>query len=911
MKQILLFLLIALNAFGFSWDENITRGELENGLKYCIKENSLPKDTAHFYLTIRVGSIDENASERGLAHFVEHMAFNGSRDFKKNDLIRKLESLGVVFGADLNAYTSYDATGYNLKISVNEENLNDVFKVFSNWMDGISFEAGELEKERGVIIEEERSRNTPSYRLYKEQAKQWYAGSAYDGKEPIGDMNVIRNVSVDEIRAFYERLYQPRFMEFVAVGDFDKNKIERMIKANFSRVKNTNSYIRPSRQIPEKSGFNIYNYDSSETGADSIKIAYFDEYLVKNNEKNARKILTRALISHLFSALYEKKTIDEGSSLRGGFFAAPIEFSQMMFSFNTNVIKNDYENALLDLLGVIEGVKKFGFNDSDFSDAKTNLITSINVRYEQSKSKKSEEAANEILSALDSGNVLQSEADSRKLTLKLLNEITLDEVNAEFRRILTLKNETISLFSVKNFKLTKAKFDEIRSKIKPYDTQISSSKLPTHLVNEDIKPKQIVSKSFDEKSGIFTLALENGATAILKPLKTKLNHISFAAVSKGGTSNLSEPKWGRFAVEVSNESGAGEFNNYQLAKILNGKYIGYDKRIDLLSHGFYGQSNSADIKWLLEAIHLEFISPRLDEKTLKQVKTNAIERLTKQQNLPEYKFNTEFNKFFYDNNERMRPLEKSDIEGLELGNLKQIVDDKFTNAASFDFVFVGDFEVENLEPLIAKYIATIPSGKSRENFVDDGVRSIKGVHKFKRDYQITPRSDVSISIKNEEVKFSRLNAVKAQALSAVFKMALYENIREDKGETYGFSVAIKLSKEPYERSNANISFTCSPKNSQDVISGVKSIIAKLKNEGASEEQLANYKKSALLRIKQTHDQPEFWLKNITANRLYGNEMFDLKWQEDAINSLNNDDIKEVARLYLDESNEVISINNPK
>lgn len=902
---------MAAAAFAMSWDANITRGELENGLKYYIKENRLPKDTAYFYLTIRVGSIDENASERGLAHFVEHMAFNGSRDFKKNDLIRKLESLGVVFGADLNAYTSYDATGYNLKISINEQNLNDVFKVFSNWMDGISFEAEELEKERGVIIEEERSRNTPSYRLYKEQAKQWYAGSAYDAKEPIGDMDVIRNVSVDEIRSFYERLYQPRFMEFVAVGDFEKSKIEQMIKANFARLKNSNSYIQPSRKIPEKSGFNIYNYDSSEAGVDSIKIAFFDEYLPRNSEANSRKLLTRMLISQLFSTLYEKKMIDEGSSLRAGFFSAPLEFNQNMFSFDTNVIKNDYEGALADMLGVIEGVRKFGFNEGDFNDTKVNLKASINARYAQSKTKKSEDMASEILNSLDAGGILQSETDARDLALKLLNEISLKEVNAEFRRILGLKNETVSVFSIKNFKLEKAKFDEIKASVKPYNTQISASNLPKHLVDENIKPKKIVSKSFDEKSGIFTLELENGATAILKPLKTKRDHITFAAVSKGGTSNLSQTKWGRFAVQVSNESGAGEFNNYQLAKILNGKYIGYDKRIDLLSQGFYGQSNRADIKWLLEALHLEFNSPRLDEKTLEQVKTSATERLAKRENLPEHKFSNEFTKFLYDNNERMRPLEKSDIAALELNGLTKIVNEKFTNAASFDFIFVGDFEVQSLEPLIAKYIATMPSKNVKENFVDDGVRSIKGVHKFERNYQVTPRSDVVIYIKNENAKFSRENSVKAQALAAVFKMALYENIREDKGETYGFSVAVKVSKEPYERSNANISFTCSPKNTNDVIDGVKAIIKKLKSKGASKEQLENYKKSAVLRMKQTHDQPEFWLKTITANRLYGSELFDLAWQENVINSLSNEDIKEAAKIYLDESNEIISINNPK
>lgn len=211
-------------------------GELENGLKYYIKENKFPQNTAIFYLVVNSGSTDEREGEQGLAHFLEHMAFNGSRDFSKNELIKQLESLGVN-GADLNAQTSYDQTSYTLSINVNDKNLKDVFKVFSNWIDGVKIDAGELDKERGVIMEEERQRNTPAYRLYLAQSKDIFAGSIYQKRVPIGDMNVIKSVDAKHMQEFYERLYQPRFMSFVAVGDFDKNEIKTLIEKALAQQK--------------------------------------------------------------------------------------------------------------------------------------------------------------------------------------------------------------------------------------------------------------------------------------------------------------------------------------------------------------------------------------------------------------------------------------------------------------------------------------------------------------------------------------------------------------------------------------------------------------------------------------------------------------------------------------------------
>ncbi|MCD8213717.1 MAG: insulinase family protein [Campylobacter sp.] len=912
MRKILLFLIACISAFALQQDPSVLSGRLENGLTYYIKENKLPAKTAHFYLSVDSGSTDEAPNERGLAHFIEHMAFNGSRDFSKNELIKKLEALGVSFGADLNAQTTYDKTSYTLTIEVNENNLKDVFKVYNNWMDGVSFDPNELEKERGVIMEEDRQRNTPGYRLFQQQAKQLFENSIYLGKAPIGDMDVVKSVDAGRIKEFYHKLYQPRFMKFVAVGDFDKKEIENLIKQNLSSAKNTNSYAHPDKSIPFKNGLNIYNYDSNETGLNSIRIAYIDKYLARVDEASARKILVNSYIANLVSLLYEQKTAAENSLLRAGFARPTLQQAQTMYGFETKIIGDDFDGALSDMLGVIKGVGKYGFNEDDFNDVKKTFIKSIKTKFAQSKTKKSQTYMNEIVSAIESGSAVLSEEDSKDLSLKLLNEITLDEVNAEFRRILALPDKRVSVFSAKGYKLDKVKFIAYEDNATAYSGHMKEQKIASDLIDDSIAPKKILSKKYDEKHQIYTYLLANNASVILKPLKTRKDAVSFAAVSKGGTSNLAEPKLGGFATQLSNESGAGEFNNYQIAKILSDKHISYQKNIDALMQGFYGSSTPQDLKSLFQAINLEFNSPRTDEKILEQIKTRTMDDLAKRQNLPDYKFSTEFVKFFYNDNPRMKPLEKSDIDALRLDSLKKIVDDKFTNAASYVFIFVGDFETQNMEPLLQKYIATLPSKPFVENFTDDGVRSIDGRHKFTRNYQISQRSDVSINIMNKNAPYSKQNAIKARALSAVFKMALREQVREDNGETYGFSLSIGLSKAPYEHSSANISFTCSPQNVDKILSEIKQIQNEIKKIGAiSPRHLENFKKSAILSMEKRYDQPDFWLRDIIFNQIYGEELFDLNEQKNIVNSITNDDIKAAAKIYLDDKNEVISVNSPK
>jgi peptidase M16 inactive domain protein len=912
MRKILLLFCLAMGLFALQNDKDMLNGELKNGLKYYIKENKFPQKTAIFYLVINSGSTDEKDGEQGLAHFLEHMAFNGSRDFSKNELIKQLESLGVKFGADLNAQTSYDQTSYVLTINVNEKNLQDTFKVFSNWIDGVKIDPKELDKERGVIMEEERQRNTPGYRLYLAQTKDIFEGSIYLKRVPIGDMNVIKSVDAKHMQEFYERLYQPRFMSFVAVGDFDKNEIKSLIEKSFSQAKNTNSYIHPEKNISFKSGLNIFNYDSNETGMELVRLSYFDKFSPVANEADAKRNLEDALISSLINMLYEQKNANNSSNLSTDFIAQTLQAKQKIYSFETNVLGGDFNASLKDMLGVIKGIKEFGFNKDDFEDVRKAFVANVDAKFKRSKTKKSSAYAGQILNMIENGGFVLSDEDEKELSLKLLNEITLEDVNARFRQILAISDERVRIFSKDGFKLSKDEFLKLFAKAPAYNTNLSASNNDKSLGNENLEPKEISSRNFDEKNGIYTYKMQNGSQVIFKPLATKKDSILFAAVSKGGTSNLTDPRLGSFAVALTNESGVGKFNNYELSKALNGKIVSYEKGIEALTQGIYGSSSTSDLSSLLAVINLEFNAPRADANVLERIKQRAKDELSKEQNLPEYKFSTEFNKFFYENNKRVAPLEMSDIDSLNLEELTKIVHDKFTNVASYIFVIVGDTDEAKLLPLVEKYITTLPAKGGEENFIDDGVRSIKGQHTFKKEYQSTKRSDVGMNIINSDAKYSFEGAIRLRALSEILKTALREKIREDKGQTYGFSLNAKLARYPFEHSDMLISFTCDPINTDKIIAEIKQIIASIKRSGALlPKHLEDFKAQSEISIKKDYEKPEFWQKLIISNKIFNTPLYTADEYISAVKAITNDDIKEAAKLYLDEKNMVISINNPK
>ena len=573
-------------------------------------------------------------------------------------------------------------------------------------------------------------------------------------------------------------------------------------------------------------------------------------------------------------------------------------------------MEDDFSGALSDLASVLKGVEKSGFSKADFESAKKDFINSAKNAYLQAGNKRSSAVAANIEETTRIGGVLLGEKELRDVTLAMLDEISLDDVNAEFRRILGIDAKTLNVISAKGAKLSEAKFDQIWADAKPYDT-LAAKQAKSELFDYGaLKPKNFVSKKHNEKLDFYLYELPNGARVAFKEIKTKKDVVWLSAVSRGGTSNLPKPKQGALAVEVSNESGAGEFSNYDLAKILSGKQLSYSKFIDQLSQGYSASAASTDFEWLLRALFLEFSEPRFDENALKKTKINELEKLEKTKNLPERKFRDEFARFFYENNPRTNPLEAVDINELQMNDVKKIVKDKFTNAASYDFVVVGDLNLTAVEPLLQKYLANLPASAGRENFVDDGVRTIAGEREFKRSYQTTQRSDAAMIMKNENVKYSRPELLRVNALSAVLSMMLREDVREDRGQVYGLGVHMNLAKYPYESFTAHFGFTAAPDNVNAVLGEIKSNIAELKGGADIQRYLQNFKKSALVKMRQSYVQGEFWTRAVMRELVFGDEVLSLDEYEKAVNALTEQDVRDAAKLYLDEKNVVISVNNP-
>lgn len=910
MKKILflLFILLNLNADSIKWDENLTKGKLKNGFEYYIKSNPNPPKTAFFYLIVNAGSIDENENELGIAHFVEHMAFNGTADFDKNDMIKELESLGVRFGADLNAMTSYNQTIYNLQIPVNDDNIKKAFKIFDNWADKIKFENEEIKKESGVIIEEERLRDTPYYRLYLDQLNMYYGDTLYTKRLPIGDMKIVQNADHDLLKGFYNRTYRPNAMKLIIVGDIDEKQMLNMTKETFEDNINPSTYERDNIQIPIKAGFKTYRYNTKLLGNNEISLNFVGKYIGQSDELSIRKQLINSYISRLLSMIYEKKNINAKIPYQASFSSYSIERQKTYFSFNSNVINEDFNATLGDMLNVIKGIEKFGFNTDDFEVAKKDFLESAKLNFERAKTKKSDEILRYYLVSLVDDEIIRSDFDIFELSKKLLNEISLDEINSYFKEILALETKNFVVYSKNDLKFSTADFEQISAKVVPYMTS-QNSILPKTLLENEPSPRKIISKNIDEKNQIYTYTFENNATAILKPMHDRKNQILFSAVSKGGISNLAKPKEGPYAVKLANDSGVGRFSNYELSKILSGKNISYDRKIDQFSQGIYGKSSSEDINSLFEAVYLEFTSPRLDVNKLSQIKIKRLNQLENDEKTPEFKFTSQMMKFLFGNNPRKNAITKAEIEALKLENLQKIINDKFKNANDYTFVLVGDFDIAKIEPLLEKYVATLPSDEKSENFVDDGVRMQDGEQKFDANFVTNDKSEVTLIMKNDNATYSRLDELKAEALGSVLSVILREKIREDNGDTYGISAHIKLDKIPYSHSVGQIGFACNPKNAQKIIAQIREVIEKF-DEFDIDIYLENYKKSALVTMERNAKQPEFWSQNIIDTTLFGDELFDMQKYTSEINSISSADVKNMAKILLNNGNFIQIINNP-
>jgi len=905
MKKIL-FLAILINfifAFEMKNDARILHKTLENGLEYYILENKLPKNSAEIYIYVGSGSVNETDKEQGIAHFVEHMTFNGTRDFEKNELIKMLESFGVKFGADLNAATSFESTIYRLSINVSDENLKNAFKVFENMAFLASFDESEIASEKGVVTEEDRLRLGADERYFKEYVKYIYKDSIYAKRLPIGKMEIIQGADQALVRGFYERNYQPQNMSIIAVGDFNATFVENLIVEGFSNYKNSAPIPAVDKQIPRDEKLEIFNIHDKEIGEENVAVYYFEPFLAQNSYENIKESRKLTFAKDLFKILVQRakdsNLIDDNIQI----YSYNFENQNMITIFSVNANEKDYDKPLKSLFSLINFVRENGFEKSDFEALKKDYFEANENALKQSTNRKNIDYIRLLLGFIESEALVLSPQDAHEITLKALNEITLDEINAKFRA-LTEKNPKFIEFQT----LDEFKFDS--QKIAAHITQkplnlASARELPKSIFEGNltaVKPKI----SENEKLGTKIFTYPNGATLVFKQISTEKESVNFAAVERGGIFDMNNTDEIQAAVTVANLSGIGEFNKYEVGKITAGEMFELKKFINQYAHGYSGFSTTKDLESLFKTLYVDMNAPKMSISEFKTYQKNAIDAIEKMSSQPDFRFKRDFNKFFYKNNPKMNVAEKENYLNLDTQIMENFLRENFGNAANYAFFVVGDANESQIRAFSDKYIANLPSKKKAEIEISLP-EAISGENVFLRDFESENRADSVINIFSN-TKYSQEKDAKLQATVSVLNTLMREKIREEDGQVYGIRAYSNFANVLNSRIMLNIYFSCEPKNLANIVRNVKEIIANLSANLSDEKYLNDFKTATFITLEKNYELPKFWLDGLRNVYIYGDEFLTLDEQKALLNSVTLQDVQEIAKNEFSSPNFTVSSN---
>jgi zinc protease len=926
LKLLFSILFIALAGFGFAQDnvvpknlkkkmpvdESVIIGEFDNGLKYYIKKNDEPKNRAELRLVVNAGSILEDDDQQGLAHFCEHMAFNGTENFKKHELINFLESIGMKFGAELNAYTSFDETVYMLTIPLDNEAFIDTgFMILSDWAFNVSYEGEEIDKERGVIQEEWRLGQGAQDRMRREYWPILFKDSRYANRLPIGTMDVVMGAPHDNLRRFYNDWYRPNLMAVIAVGDFDTKKIEGLIKQYFGSVENPASpKERKFYNVPKHKETLVSVVTDEENPSNAIQII---KKLDKNFEEGTYEAYRQNIAYNLYSAMFSTRLDEKRQESNADFIYGYGGYSGGLTRDGASfmLIAATQNNKLLDgyeaILTEHERVIRHGFTSSELERMKIEMMSGMEKAYNERGNTKSSSYVGEY-----QRNYLENEGIpgieiEYKLYQEFIPTITLEEINALAKEFVIGENTVVIAMlpekegvDIPSEKKILKIIDEVKEneEIEAYVDNVSNEPL----ISEEPTPGTVKSENKIAEFDAVEYTLSNGATVIIKQTDFKSDEILFRAFSKGGWSLYSEDDAinAEYADVVIDESGLGNFDNVELRKMLAGKYVGISPYISQFSEGFSGNSSVKDFETLLQLLYLYFDKPRRDSKAYDNFVENQKNAIENRKASPDAIFQDSISSILHNRHPRMQATEIEDLWDADLTRMLRIFMERFSDASDFTFVFVGSINIEEAKPLIEKYIGSLPGKNSNENFKDLGIRNPKKtieqtIYKGKED-----KATIFMSF-NGNVDYTLENRLKMQVMADVLSIRLREEIREDEGGVYGISAWASLSQYPEPYYNLGIYFGCAPSNVDKLVGICFDEINKLKENGGGEINL-NKVKETLLRQRETSiRENKYWLSTIVSYKYNKLDYADFNKYEEIVNSITLEDIKKYASYFVKES----------
>jgi zinc protease len=895
-------------------DPAVIIGKLPNGLTYYIRKNVEPKNRAELYLGTRIGSLMETDEQQGLAHFTEHMAFNGTKDFPKNEMINYLQKAGVRFGADLNAYTGFNQTVYQLPIPTDSiEVFKTGFKILANWAGKVLMEGKDIDNERGIIIEEDRARGKNAQQRMSNVLMPFLLGnSQYAKRIPIGKVDVLNTFTHDKIRSFYSDWYRPNLQTVIAVGDFDVKQVEALIKQNFSDLKNpVNPKPRPNYELPDNTQPLVKIVTDKEQPYNIAQVIYKQRQGPIKTDADYRKSLIQSMVNNMLSARIQEITQKGGApflvaqSNYGSYQGGLVWGISALTTIAVSPTSAGLEKALIGALAENERMAKFGFTNSEFETVKKKIEAGIEKKYKEKDKTKSTAYVQEYLENFLTGASIPSADYSYQLTKKIMQELTLAEVNAVAKTMVTKSNQIIVVQA-----------PEKDAKDLPTETQLiaavknAGNGVTPYIDNTVNKPLiakiptagTITSETKNDKIGITSLVLSNGVKVILKPTDFKNDQVIFNSFGKGGTSLASneELKSAENANVVA-QSGVGDFNPTQLTKYLAGKTANAGSYIDDEYQGFSGSSSPKDLETAFQLIYAYATNPRKDAEIFNKNISDMRVIIGNKNSSPTSVFADTVQAVLTNYNKRTTPTTLSDLDKISLDKAYSFYKDRFADASGQTFVFVGNFEIEKLKPLILTYLASLPSLNKNENFVDNGVNPPNGKVSKTVYKGLEDKATVQLFLHGDYV-YNAENNVQLDALKAALEIKILERLREKESGVYTPNVSLDVQKYPKAHYYFTISFNCSKANVEKLINAAMEEVNLFKQNGATEIDLKKFKSEKLRQEELSLRENSFWLGYLTNRLKYGDDVNQVLTNTDRINSVTVASSKAAAQKYLNGEN---------
>ncbi len=901
-------------------DPQVRTGMLDNGLRYYVRRNTEPEDRAELYLAVDAGSILENDDQLGLAHFVEHMLFNGTRRYPNEELIDFLESTGMRFGPDVNAYTSFDETVYTLTIPTDSTRIvEQAFDVLEDWAGYATLSDTMIDQERGVVVEEWRARDENAQGRIREKILPVVLhGSRYKDRLPIGTPDVIREASYETIRSFYNTWYRPDLMAVIAVGDFDPDHFESLIREHFSSLEApADPMNRPAFDVPGHDSTLYSVVTDPEYPVASITVYY--KRAAENFEtvENYRDRLIGSLFNQMLNARLAEIARRGNAPFLGaqafkGAFVRPAEFYGLS-------AQTDEDSLLVGLHAVLTEAtraREHGFTETELARQKQEMLRTYQQSYNEREKTNSAAFAREYVSHFLEQEPAPGITFEFEAVQQLLPGIAVDEVNALAEDLLASENRAVIVVMPEKDELVPPTEDELASVIE----SIQEASVDAYvddvqdrpLIDETLDAAEVISTATVTEIGVTVVELANGVRVVMKPTDFKEDEVKFTAFSPGGSSLLSDHE--AFEAETSTSivtrSGVADFDRTQLEKMLAGKIVSVSPYVSETEEGFNGSASPEDLETLFQLIHLYFTAPRTDQDAIESYQNQMRSSLENRAANPMAVFNDSLIAALYDNHIRRIPPTIQMVESIDSDDVKTYYADRFADAGDFTFVFAGSFDVDRLTELAGTYLGSLPAVDRDETWRDVAPDLPEGVVETTVHKGVGQQSWVAM-VFSGPFEYDREHRHQIRSLADVLTILLRRDLREDRGGVYGVSINPSTSDRPDETYTMFIYFSCDPERVDELTEAVFAQIETLKTEGPPDDVISTVREQQRRERETDLRTNDFWVSVLDFYYSRDEDVLDVLRYDELIQSLTAEEIQEAAQRYLDQDRLVKGILYPE